>query len=453
MNSHALAGRPVDSFDVTPADEVRLSVDNFHPVHCFGENAPDDNWRRFPVTGAVVDADPPSLPVEQTKLFRSLRAVVFEGVNWEDTEFFKHNAGFVSDAVQLWGASNPSELLDRLRNDIPRIMRSMSMHGYLTQERIIRITEADGGTAPDLAPFKRGVYYDYTDEDNELKVGIDPLGRVLLLEGQHRMAVARLLNIARVPVIVVYRHRTWSNLRRRVAQAAIDSGEGFAFRHPDLEQFCLPAGQAMDISSEMLNAGISISLKPMKSTSGTQAMPKVISRAAYDARTAELGTGHWHNASRRWIYHSAAACLAQIANPSSPSRVLEMGTMGINIVPGSDTIDYDIAWQFAGKSPTYVHDARIAPWPVADDAYELFIGLRVFHHLSPNQEAAFHEAKRVASHIIICTPEAYDKVPGSKGIANEEWIRWNGGVPPTAIMELTEEFGNLYYWDAKALGR
>lgn len=458
VNSHTFHSGLNDCVNITPHDHVRFTELNFHPSHCFGEGAPAGNWRRFEATGMVADANPKTIRFEDGLLYEAMRLVMLGGERWENTRFYHRVAKKISSAHPYWGCQSPQEFLNRLTTVIPHIVHSIAKHGFLTQSEIISLTEAsDRSDIEELMHFKRDIYYDITDEKNEIKVGIDPVGRLILLEGQHRMAAARLLQVERIPALVTFRHRSWNDLRRKISEASISRGAGLVFRHPDLVQFCLPEEAALSLAKEMADSGInypiSFTTLPANPPIGSASLTKVLTRSAYLSRTSELGTGHWHNANRRWIYHSAAACLAQVAKPSSPSKVLEMGTMGVNIVPGSDTIDYSVAWQFAGKAPTYMHDARITPWPIADNAYDLFIALRVFHHLAPNQEAAFKEAKRISRHIIIVTPESYDKVKGSRGIFNSEWISWNNGVPPAAIMELDEEFGNLYYWDPKALGR
>lgn len=165
--------------------------------------------------------------------------------------------------------------------------------------------------------------------------------------------------------------------------------------------------------------------------------------------------GHWSSGEARWSYHAGAVEIARMVAPSAPGAVLEMGTMGVSIVKNSDTIDYAEKWNFKGFNPTYLHDARVMPWPIADKAYELFIALRVFHHLMPVQRECFAEAKRIARNIIIVTPESYGVEAlkeTSRGIGRDEFVEWNQGVPPTRIIEYKKWIGNLYFWDEAALG-
>lgn len=175
----------------------------------------------------------------------------------------------------------------------------------------------------------------------------------------------------------------------------------------------------------------------------------------YMARTRALGSGHWKNAAARWVYHEAAVSVLRGIGLTRPAEVLEMGTMGVNVVPGSDTIDYAEKWNPRGIRPTFLHDARNLPWPVGDGAYGAFVALRVFHHLHPVQRACFLQARRIARNVVIVVPEVYD-VPElretSRGIPGEMFTQWNDGVPPTAVIPFADWIGKLYFWDARSLG-
>lgn len=160
--------------------------------------------------------------------------------------------------------------------------------------------------------------------------------------------------------------------------------------------------------------------------------------------------GHWSTQPihKRWDYHQKAIDIIKGLNIFSPENILEMGTMGAQLVKGSHTLDYMEKWDFIGKSPTYIHDARTFPWPVADKNYELFIALRVFQHLAPVQKEAFLEAKRIAKRLILAVPVKYStqlKRVQSAGITQEQFVDWNDGVKPNLVIPTL--MCPLYYWD------
>lgn len=163
--------------------------------------------------------------------------------------------------------------------------------------------------------------------------------------------------------------------------------------------------------------------------------------------------GHWDCTplDHRWDYHQKAIDIIKALPINTPDQVLEIGTMGASLVAGSHTLDYAERWEFVGKRPNYLHDARKLPWPIKDKSYELFIALRVFQHLTPVQKECFLEAGRIAKRIIIVVPRHYKNMvlPGSKGITHDDFLTWNEHVQPTTCLQT--QMGDLYFWDEDAI--
>ena len=148
----------------------------------------------------------------------------------------------------------------------------------------------------------------------------------------------------------------------------------------------------------------------------------------------------------RWTYHSRVIDILRSANVTRPEQVLEVGTMGTQLVQGADTLDYDGKWNYEGLDPTYWHDVRVVPWPIPDKQYEWLVAMRVFHHLYPAQREAFQEARRVARNVVIIVPRvAPQRAPTDRGITPMQFYRWNRGIPPT-LWEPVPVFGSLYIW-------
>jgi hypothetical protein len=118
---------------------------------------------------------------------------------------------------------------------------------------------------------------------------------------------------------------------------------------------------------------------------------------------------HWRSKNERWEYHEKTVDLLKVLKNDS---VLEAGTMGVNIVSTSDTIDYDMprsGWKLSYK-PTYHHNLKVLPWPVKDKQYDVFIALRVFHHFHGDHSIYFEEMKRISNHIILAFPKRMVKI-------------------------------------------
>lgn len=175
----------------------------------------------------------------------------------------------------------------------------------------------------------------------------------------------------------------------------------------------------------------------------------LLTKEQFSKTAEEIGGDHWQHLEGRWYYHSQALELLKCLDIVSPKNVLEMGTVGMQLVENSHTIDFDEHWDFPGKNPTYNHNAKVTPWPIEDKKYDIFIALRVFQHLQPKQKEAFLETKRIAKHVILCIPiESNDNISSTKplGITLEQLIEWNNGVLPNKVVE-TRDWGNIYYWN------
>lgn len=177
-----------------------------------------------------------------------------------------------------------------------------------------------------------------------------------------------------------------------------------------------------------------------------------LTKESYYEIVKNLEGDHWTKGSidRRWDYHAKVQDIIKELNISDPQEILEMGTMGVQLVIDSHTLDYEKRWDFDGKSPTIVHDGRETPWPMYDKQYKLFVAMRVFMHLTPVQDKCFEEALRIARHVIIVVPEKYKNsvLPDSKGISYDDFVRFGEGIHPNKY--LITKMGSLFYWDTDA---
>jgi hypothetical protein len=159
-------------------------------------------------------------------------------------------------------------------------------------------------------------------------------------------------------------------------------------------------------------------------------------------------TQHWNQ--NRWIYHEIAVNLL-MENTKEDDKILEIGPAGVQLVEGSDILDYRVPkanWPV--QDPTYHHDAKKFPWPISDLQYEFVVALRVFQHLAPVQKEAFKEAARISKNVLIVVPSVYvETAIGSQAIDKKAFVDWNDGREPTKYIPTSH--GDVYFWNASAL--
>lgn len=150
----------------------------------------------------------------------------------------------------------------------------------------------------------------------------------------------------------------------------------------------------------------------------------------------------------RWTYFQE---VIKIVEDINPKRVLELGPALFTVVKDSDIMrkpEMD-HWGIPAKinATEYLHDATICPWPIQDNAYDLFIALQVFEHLVDRQAEAFQEVKRIARHAILSLPYKWDcpvdnaNYPEHHMIDEDTILQWTKGEAPQQwiYMERTGE--------------
>jgi hypothetical protein len=162
--------------------------------------------------------------------------------------------------------------------------------------------------------------------------------------------------------------------------------------------------------------------------------------------TESLNMVHWN--ANRWTYHQKSI---ELLRNISGQKFLEIGTMGIKLHRDSHTMDVESEGNWPIFETSFIHDARLTPWPFEDKSYDCVVALRVFHHLYPAQEEAFLEAKRVGKNVLLVVPAKYHDTPhNSQVISLSEFESWNDGKSPSVIDDTGH--GVIYFWTSQDLG-
>ncbi len=162
---------------------------------------------------------------------------------------------------------------------------------------------------------------------------------------------------------------------------------------------------------------------------------RALTRAEFEAVAAR----HPYYRSRGRYLSVAAHAAHDLIDRHGLRSAVELGPHLCSIVVGADAIDIrrqpELA--LAPGAREIEHDARRVPWPIADRAYDLFVGLQVFEHLGTAQPAAFAEVRRIARHAIISLPIDWtmdDPRNCHHQISHERALSWFAPVRPTRVL-------------------
>ncbi len=184
-------------------------------------------WNRFDMRGLVKggDWDLGATPFEGWDLCGAMRAHFEEGLAWEETDFYKRVTSELEAGKSKWGCTTPAAFQERLAG-IDRLYHTIATEGYKTKAELAQEGDAALSWEPD-SPF---------DPYDDVVVCIDRNGRFLLRDGKHRLMIAKLLGLKRIPVVVGLRHADWVAFKREVRLWVKKRGGTSyqPFTHPDL---------------------------------------------------------------------------------------------------------------------------------------------------------------------------------------------------------------------------
>ncbi len=218
---------PVDPFQlewVSP-DRIQRHTRREYPpyrgrMELFGAvKSGDWDVRDAPPVDPSYDGPPASLflgeTFEDSVLCRSFEAHFEDGIPWEETELVTEALRLVSEPSpdRVWHeCQTKAEVRQRCRL-LDDLFESVDCEGFYSQRQRLGCDSAVG--------FRHCLRH-------EITVDVGRNGELLLVSGKHRLAIAKLLDIERVPVVFLVRHESWMDHREALAR------QGQQLDHPDV---------------------------------------------------------------------------------------------------------------------------------------------------------------------------------------------------------------------------
>jgi SAM-dependent methyltransferase len=111
---------------------------------------------------------------------------------------------------------------------------------------------------------------------------------------------------------------------------------------------------------------------------------------------------HFENKGRYWNgrWDKYLKNVANVVKILQPKSVLEVGTNGISLCIGSETLDIQ-------EGATY--HCSITDTPFKRNQFDLVIATQVWEHLEGEQQAAFKEVKRISKYFLMSVPYLWTK--------------------------------------------
>ncbi|MFP9193770.1 hypothetical protein ACLI4Q_19345 [Natrialbaceae archaeon A-CW1-1] len=157
---------------------------------------------------------------------KGIRERFIDGRDWEETEYYRHAAENLNENEDFWRYEDIEEFKQVRCEYVDELYAEIDENGYRPN-------------SPDDHDVPEQTYKQMPHQKLEVLVTIARDGEILFRDGHHRMAIAQILNIDRIPVNILARHRDWQRIRDEVytADSASElSSEAKAnISHPDLK--------------------------------------------------------------------------------------------------------------------------------------------------------------------------------------------------------------------------
>lgn len=179
-----------------------------------------ERYRKFHDRGLVVDGswDTDVEAFESLDVYRGLREHFVEGRPWDETDYYQRVRAQVLGGHHKRGMTTADDV-DARCAELDRLYRRIRDDGYRTLDRV-----SD-------RPLP------WTGPEDEVSVRIGREGDLLFEDGRHRLAMAKILGVERIPVKVTVRHRAWFDFVMEIHDYAREHGGmvDTTPSHPDLD--------------------------------------------------------------------------------------------------------------------------------------------------------------------------------------------------------------------------
>ena len=192
-----------------------------------------DRWRHIGEIRSG-DWDLSDHTLEMLVKYRSVIDRFKNGTPWEETDIYREAFERIENGNTHWNGCRTVDDLDRRVVHVENLHETIKKSGFKSQS-VLR--------GRDIKSILLSGSFDRSKTDVTVAIGRN--GEFLFIDGNHRLAIAHVLGLERIPVRIVIRHTAWQDVREEILSA--DSPEELSERarshldHPDVQEI-LPVG-------------------------------------------------------------------------------------------------------------------------------------------------------------------------------------------------------------------
>ncbi len=164
-------------------------------------------------------------PVQKSPVYIGLKQRFCENYQWEDTQYYKYKMSILEERSKVNNYYSVSQFEQRL-DYVDNLYKKIRDQGYKSQQEL-----DDGNWDSNRHPLVTRAH----KQTGEVGVNISRDGQILHNDGIHRLSIAKILGLDKIPVQVIVRHKKWQEIRNRLLTE--DKILNKYKSHPDIVNF------------------------------------------------------------------------------------------------------------------------------------------------------------------------------------------------------------------------
>jgi len=192
-----------------PANPLHTIMVNPQEIELYNSEI-EKKWGLGQIISGDWDREICCKPLTKNSIFTGLRQRFMEGLEWEETDYYKKAQLEFQKGRSMWGYEDLDQFRDVRCRYVDDLYKSIKQNGY-------RPNRTGKHKVPGADTHRKETAYIHRLEPLVV-IGRD--GTIYWRDGHHRTAIVQILGIDELPVQVLCRHQHWQAIRDKVARAS-----------------------------------------------------------------------------------------------------------------------------------------------------------------------------------------------------------------------------------------
>lgn len=203
---------PLKIYHVSPK-RIQYSVERFSRKNRIG-------------TVETGDWDTRRTDFTEGSIYQGLYERFIKEYDWENTQYYKKAKRQIETEGKKWGHSSIDSFLEHRCRYIDNLFHDIKTNGYEPQATL---------KEKNVDTVRHNKLSNKHKITHEIGCNVGRNGELLVNSGNHRLSIAKLLNLEQIPIQIIVRHEKWQELRDEIHNNGLPEEHEDLRDHPDLQ--------------------------------------------------------------------------------------------------------------------------------------------------------------------------------------------------------------------------